>query len=115
MSDKAFDYVEGLKAAQKIVEASPLWKRFIDGTPLSNDIAVMMCNFAASQIRIGPTGEFPDGKSYSEDEGELKFAIAHDQDNVIINFGSPVAWMAMPPDAATQLAELLTRHAKEIR
>jgi hypothetical protein len=32
--------------AQRIVESSPLWKRFIDGTPLSNDIACWMVDFA---------------------------------------------------------------------
>lgn len=32
--------------AQAIVEGKPLWKRFIDGTPLSNDIACWMADFA---------------------------------------------------------------------
>ena len=39
-------WVELHGEAQRIVESSPLWKRFIDGTPLSNDIACWMVDFA---------------------------------------------------------------------
>ena len=34
------------KEAQQIVESKFLWKKFIDGTPLSNDIACWMADFA---------------------------------------------------------------------
>ena len=34
------------KEAQQIVESKFLWKKFIDGTPLANDIAVWMADFA---------------------------------------------------------------------
>jgi hypothetical protein len=34
------------KEAQQIVESKFLWKQFIDGTPLSNDIACWMADFA---------------------------------------------------------------------
>jgi hypothetical protein len=34
------------KDAQQIVESKFLWKKFIDGTPLSNDIACWMADFA---------------------------------------------------------------------
>lgn len=44
------NYVEMLKRAKGIVRASPLWKRFIDGTPLSNDAAVWMVDFACTEI-----------------------------------------------------------------
>lgn len=39
-------WVDLLKEAQKIVESKPVWKRFIDGTPLANDIACWMADFA---------------------------------------------------------------------
>lgn len=39
-------WIDLLKEAQKIVESKPLWKRFIDGTPLANDIACWMADFA---------------------------------------------------------------------
>jgi len=34
------------KEAQQIVESQALWKKFIDGTPLANDIACWMTDFA---------------------------------------------------------------------
>lgn len=64
---------------------------------------------------FGATGQFPEGKENPEDEGELRFGIAHDQDNVLINFGKPVAWLAFPPEAARNLAMLLLDHANSIR
>lgn len=64
---------------------------------------------------LGATGQFPDGKMSPEDEGELKFGIAHDQDNVIIDFGKPVEWFALPPETARQLAAALLHHAGQIR
>ena len=39
-------WVDLLKEAQQIVESKFLWKRFIDGTPLANDIACWMADFA---------------------------------------------------------------------
>ena len=39
-------WVDLLKEAEKIVRGKVLWKRFIDGTPLANDIAVWMADFA---------------------------------------------------------------------
>ncbi len=40
-------WVDLLKEAEEIVKSKPTWKRFIDGTPLSNDIAVWMADFAS--------------------------------------------------------------------
>ena len=39
-------FVEALAEAKKIVEAYPLYSKFINGTPLQNDIAVMIAEFA---------------------------------------------------------------------
>ena len=39
-------WVDLLKEAQQIVESKFLWKRFIDGTPLANDIPCWMADFA---------------------------------------------------------------------
>lgn len=41
-----FDMLRAIEGAQAIVESKVLWKRFIDGTPLQNDIAVWMADFA---------------------------------------------------------------------
>lgn len=64
---------------------------------------------------IDATGQFPDGKINPDDEGELRFGIAHNQDEVILNFGKQVAWLGMPPKLARQLAALLIHHASQIR
>lgn len=39
-------WIDFQKEAQQIVESKVLWKRFIDGTPLANDIACWMADFA---------------------------------------------------------------------
>ena len=43
------DFIQLLKEADEIVKSKPTYKRFIDGTPLSNDIAVWMAEFAMEQ------------------------------------------------------------------
>lgn len=63
----------------------------------------------------GPTGKFPDGKISPEDEGELQIAISHDQDNVLVQFGKPTAWLGLPRDHAIQLAKLILEHAIQLR
>lgn len=40
-----------MKEAQAIVEEKFLFKKFIDGTPLANDIALWMAEFAASKMQ----------------------------------------------------------------
>ncbi len=44
------NYVELLKEAQQIVESKCIYKRFIDGTPLDNDIAVWMADFVMEKL-----------------------------------------------------------------
>jgi hypothetical protein len=39
-------WVDLLKQAEEIVRSKSLWKKYIDGTPLANDIAVWMVSFA---------------------------------------------------------------------
>ena len=43
-------YTELLKDAAVIVRGKLLWKRFIDGTPLSNDLPFWMADFAAAAV-----------------------------------------------------------------
>ena len=58
---------------------------------------------------IGPTGKFPHGKLDPTDEGELSLAVAFDfKNNVVrVEFGKPVAWLALDPAAAIELGNLL--------
>lgn len=48
---KPVNFTSLLNEAEEIVRAKPVWKRFIDGTPLSNDIAVWMTVFALDAAR----------------------------------------------------------------
>lgn len=65
--------------------------------------------------RVGPTGQFPDGKMSHDDEGELKIGVAHDQDHVRIAFGKPVDWLGLDRETAINLAKLIVEHARQIR
>ena len=49
--EPAFDYVKKLQQAKTVVRSNVSWKRFIDGTPLENDIAVWMTDMAAECVR----------------------------------------------------------------
>ena len=49
--EEPVDFTSLLREAEEIVQGKPTWKRFIDGTPLSNDIAVWMAVFAQDVAR----------------------------------------------------------------
>jgi hypothetical protein len=62
--------------------------------------------------KLGATGKFPQGRIDKMDEGELRLAIGIAPDGMIrIEFGKPVAWLALSADDARNLAALLTKHA----
>ena len=67
------------------------------------------------KANVGPTGQFPDGKMSKHDEGEIAFAVGHPNGKVVIDFGSPVAWVGMEPQQAVALAQTLLSHAKKAR
>lgn len=62
--------------------------------------------------KLGATGRFPDGKLNDDDEGELRTLITTEGNNVIIDFGKPVAWLALPREDAIALGMLLIEKAK---
>ncbi|HEY9642139.1 MAG TPA: hypothetical protein V6C57_16755 [Coleofasciculaceae cyanobacterium] len=66
---------------------------------------------------LGSTGSFPDGKLNEYDEGQLRIGIAPDPTAglVVVNFGTPVASFAMPPDMAVQFAYNLIKCAQQIQ
>lgn len=65
--------------------------------------------------KLGATGEFPDGKLNEEDEGQLRLAITARDGNVIIAFGKPVAWLAMPADEAAKFADAIYKRVREVK
>lgn len=69
----------------------------------------------AKKMQLGSTGQYPLGKLAPTDEGELRLAVAHTPDKVVINFGKPVAWIGFTADQADEIAALLKEHATAIR
>ena len=61
--------------------------------------------------KLGKTGTYPLGKLGKDDEGDITMGVAAHEGNVIINFGTPVSWFALPPKAARALAALLVTNA----
>lgn len=57
-------------------------------------------------------GEYPDGKLSPDDEGGLAMGVGHVAGRVKVQFPKPVAWIALRPEEAVALAQLLIDHAK---
>jgi hypothetical protein len=80
-----------LKQAEEVVRSKSLWKKYIDGTPLANDIAVWMVNFAQEHTtppapQPVPVKTYHDGKPWPvqpkpwvglTDEERYKLYAAH--------------------------------------
>lgn len=60
---------------------------------------------------VGPTGKYPAGKLGPHDEGELALRIAGDEEHdvVVVDFGTQVVSLAMPPEQAIEFGKLLIR------
>ena len=68
-------------------------------------------------LKLGATGQFPRGKLDLTDEGELQMALigAEVRMGVVrIEFGKPIAWVALPAHQARELAGLLIEKAEEV-
>ena len=59
---------------------------------------------------------WPSGRLSGDDDGQIAFSIGADesQKNVIIDFGKDVRWVAMPPEQAVLVAQMLIKHARAI-
>jgi len=68
-------------------------------------------------VASGKTGDYPSGMYGPHDEGGVQFAIATDMKNrkVALDFQTPVAWMAMDPEQAIHLGNMLIKHAREVQ
>lgn len=64
----------------------------------------------------GATGLFTDGQISEDDEGELKIAVAVDKSNALVrvDFGKPVAWLAVPKAIALELSHSIANMAAEL-
>ena len=64
----------------------------------------------------GPTGDYPDGQIFKDDEGALNIGIAYDKEKgiVIMDFGSPVKWIGLSPEDVYGLTKVMIEKANEI-
>ena len=60
----------------------------------------------------GALGEFPEGKLVKEDEGSIQFAVGETDGKVVIDFGTPVHWLGMTPQEASEFASLVLKKVK---
>ena len=61
----------------------------------------------------GALGDFPAGQIKPSDEGAIQFAIGEEKGKVILDFGTPVHWVALTPQEAAGLASALLKRARE--
>ncbi len=62
----------------------------------------------------GATGLFPDGQLTPEDEGAIQFGVTGKDGKVVLEFGTPVAWIGMEPQQAADLAMTMLKHARAV-
>ena len=70
----------------------------------------------AEQLKGNATRKWPEGRLDGTDDGQLVYKVGSDPETglVKIEFGKPVAWMAMSPQDAVNLAQSLIKHARSI-
>lgn len=66
------------------------------------------------EMKLGPTGKFPEGKIHPTDKGEIQLAIGHKNGKVFLSFGVPTDWVAFEKSQAIQLSETLINHANQL-
>lgn len=62
----------------------------------------------------GAIGQPPATPLAGDDDGPLQFAIGDVDGQVVIDFGTPVKWLGLPPQQAAKLASLLLRRARHV-
>jgi len=67
-------------------------------------------------LNFGKIGTFPQGKVHKSDEGAIRLGVAADYEHgtVVVNFGTPVVWLALPPENARELALTILKNVKKL-
>ena len=64
--------------------------------------------------KLGPTGEYPDGKISEEDEGQIQLAVGVTKGgDVFMDFGVKVKWLAFDPQEAIEIAKMIAVNAQK--
>lgn len=79
-------------------------------------LADLRKEIGTDQLDIGSTGEYPNGKKYQADKGELKMAVVADKERGVVHldFGEPINLLTMTPKEAADLAQALNEKAREV-
>lgn len=59
--------------------------------------------------KLGATGRFPEGKLVEHDMGEIQMRVGLDRGKIVIDFGTPTAWVGMTPQQASDMADSLVK------
>lgn len=78
------------------------------------DTALRMCRALTTGNELGSQGTFSDGKTADDDEGDMKLMISRQHGLVRIDFGKPVAWLALPKQHAIQIANMILKYAETL-
>jgi len=72
---------------------------------------------AADRLKLGATGDYPQGKLNETDEGEIQLAVTADTDagKVLMNFGTSVVWIGFDYEQALALADSIRDNAFRLR
>lgn len=60
----------------------------------------------------GALGTYPQGQLTPTDEGAIQFGVTAKDGKVVLEFGTPVAWLGMEPQQAADLAVSMLKHAR---
>jgi|SRR5215831_615140 len=68
-----------------------------------------------ARVKIGATGEFPEGKANEEDEGALEMMLRYEalSNLVELHFGKPVQFLGMQPEQMVDFGRKLIAFAEE--
>jgi hypothetical protein len=69
----------------------------------------------ATEPKLGPTGEFPQGHLNQSDEGGLTFSISRENGKIVIDFGKPTIWIGLDKETALKLAVSLLKFSGAVK
>jgi len=111
--------LDRLRLGNPILAALSDWYPDLEGSLLIAYAATpeSLDGLVGALAAIGPTGRFPYGPLSADDEGEIAFMLSSDRETetVRLDFGKELAWVAMRPERAEELAAALLEHARRAR
>ena len=65
-------------------------------------------------VKLGKTGDYPNGKLNDNDEGALILSLFIKNGTIILDFGTKMSWLAVKKEDAYKLGNALIESAKEL-